>query len=44
LGLYISFSIIRKNQEKIERLIQEGKKTAKVIIGDEIREIPVREV
>ncbi len=44
LGLYISFTIIRKNREKIERLIQEGKKTAKVIVGDEIREIPISEV
>ena len=44
LGLYISFSIIRKNREKIESLIQEGKKTAKVIVGDEIKEIPICEV
>ncbi|MCK4843037.1 MAG: cadmium-translocating P-type ATPase [Methylococcales bacterium] len=44
LGLYISFSIIRKNREKIESLIQEGKKTANVIVGDEIKEIPICEV
>lgn len=44
LGLYISFSIIRKNREKIENLIQEGKKTANVIVDDEIREIPICEV
>ena len=44
LGLYISFTIIRKNREKIESLIQEGKKTANVIVGDEIREIPICEV
>jgi len=31
LGLYISFRIIRKNREKIESLIQEGKKTAQVL-------------
>lgn len=44
LGLYISFTIIRKNREKIESLIQEGKKTAKVIHGDEIREIPIIQI
>ena len=44
LGLYISFAIIRKNRKKIESLIQEGKKTAQVIIGDEIKEIPICEV
>jgi len=44
LGLYISFTIIRKNREKVESLIQEGKKTAKVIVGDEIKEIPICEV
>jgi len=44
LGLYISFRIIRKNREKIESLIQEGKKTAKIIVGDEIKEIPICEV
>ncbi len=41
LGLYISFTIIRKNREKIESLIQEGKKTAKVICGDKIKELPI---
>ncbi len=44
LGLYISFRIIRKNREKIESLIQEGKKTAQVLTGDEIREKPICEV
>ena len=44
LGLYISFTIIRKNREKIESLIQEGKKTANVIDGDSIREVPITEV
>ncbi len=44
LGLYISFTIIRKNREKIESLIQEGKKTAKVIQGDEINEVPISQI
>jgi len=44
MGLYISFTIIRKNREKIENLIQEGKKTVQVIVGDEVREIPICEV
>lgn len=44
LGLYISFTIIRKNREKIESLIQEGKKTAKVICGDEIKELPINRI
>ena len=43
-GLYISFIIIRKNREKIEKLIQEGKKTAKVIHGGDIKEIPINQV
>ncbi len=40
LGLYISFTIIRKNREKIEDLIQETRETAKVVRGDEIEEVP----
>ncbi len=44
LGLYISFTIIRKNREKIESLIQEGKKTANIIDGDTIKEVPITEV
>ncbi len=44
LGLYISFRIIRKNREKIESLIQEGKKTAQVLAGDKIKEIPICEI
>ena len=44
MGLYISFTIIRKNREKIESLIQEGKKTAKVLKGDEINEIPIDQI
>jgi heavy metal translocating P-type ATPase len=41
LGLYISFTIIRKNREKIESLIQEGKKTAQVLQDDNIVELPI---
>lgn len=44
LGLYISFTIIRKNREKIESLIQEGKKTANVLQNQEVREIPINQV
>lgn len=44
LGLYISFTIIRKNREKIESLIQEGKKTAQVLRGEDIEEIPINQV
>lgn len=44
LGLYISFTIIRKNREKIESLIQEGKKTAQVLRDDNVEEIPINRV
>lgn len=44
LGLYISFTIIRKNREKIESLIQEGKKTAQKLQGDNIVEIPINRI
>ncbi|MBL6987458.1 MAG: cadmium-translocating P-type ATPase [Methylobacter sp.] len=44
LGLYISFTIIRKNREKIESLIQEGKKIAQVLRGEDIEEIPINQV
>jgi len=44
LGLYISFTIIRKNREKIESLIQEGKKTAQVLRDDNVEEIPINQV
>jgi len=44
LGLYISFTIIRKNREKIESLIQEGKTTANVLQNREVREIPINQV
>ncbi|WP_051906903.1 heavy metal translocating P-type ATPase [Methylomarinum vadi] len=43
-GLYISFTIIRKNREKIESLIGEGKKTAKVLQGAEVKEIPIKQI
>jgi heavy metal translocating P-type ATPase len=43
-GLYISFTIIRKNREKIESLIQEGKKTAQVLRGDDIEEMPTNQI
>lgn len=43
-GLYISFTIIRKNREKIESLIQEGKKTAQVLLGDNIDERPINQI
>jgi P-type Cu+ transporter len=44
LGLYISFTIIRKNREKIESLIQEGKRTANMLQNQEVREIPINQV
>ncbi|WP_305907654.1 cation-translocating P-type ATPase [Methylomarinum sp. Ch1-1] len=44
LGLYISFTIIRKNREKIESLIQEGKKTAQLLQGDRIEEVPINQI
>lgn len=44
LGLYISFTIIRKNREKIEALLKEGKKTARVIYGNEVKEVPIKAV
>lgn len=44
LGLYISFTIIRKNREKIESLIQEGKKTAQLLQGDQIKEVPINQI
>lgn len=44
LGLYISFTIIRRNREKIESLVKQAKRTALVLAGGEIREIPAEEV
>lgn len=44
LGLYISFTIIRKNREKIESLVQQAKRTALVLVGSEIREVSAETV
>lgn len=44
LGLYISFTIIRKNREKIESMIQEGKKTGQVLRGGDIQEVPINQI
>ncbi|WP_341328420.1 cation-translocating P-type ATPase [Methylotuvimicrobium sp. KM2] len=44
LGLYISFTIIRKNREKIESLIQEGKKTARMLQDGDIVEVPINQI
>lgn len=44
LGLYISFTIIRKNREKIQSLIQEGKKSAQVLQGSDIVELPINQI
>lgn len=44
LGLYISFTIIRKNREKIEALVRHAKRTALVLTGAEIGEVPVEAV
>ena len=44
LGLYISFTIIRKNREKIQSLIQEGKKTAQVLQDGELVELPINQI
>lgn len=41
LGLYVSFTIIRKNREKIEALVGQSKKTALISLHGEIREVPV---
>ncbi len=43
-GLYISFRIIRKNREKIQSLIQEGKKSAQVLQGETIVELPINQI
>ncbi|QXP85219.1 cation-translocating P-type ATPase [Methylococcus sp. ANG] len=44
LGLYVSFTIIRKNREKIEGLIKQTKTTALLMVGSEIREVPTHTV
>lgn len=43
-GLYISFAIIRRNRQKIERLVRQTNTTVRVRQGDDIREVPVSEV
>ncbi len=40
-GLFVSFTIIRKNREKIESLVRQSRKTGLVMTGTEIREVPV---
>ncbi len=44
LGLFISFTIIRKNREKIESLIEQGKQTAQVMKDGKVEEVPISEV
>ncbi|RYU60846.1 cadmium-translocating P-type ATPase [Methylolobus aquaticus] len=44
LGLYVSFTIIRRNREKIEALVKQARRTALVAVGTEIREVPVEAV
>jgi len=44
LGLFISFTIIKKNREKIESLIQEGKKTAQMLRDGNIEEVPINQI
>lgn len=44
LGLYLSFTIIRRNREKIERLVTQTNTTALLHRGDAIREVPVEAV
>lgn len=44
LGLYISFTIIRRNREKIESMVKQAKRTALVLAGGEIREVSAEDV
>ncbi|GAB4253779.1 MAG: hypothetical protein Kow0065_00080 [Methylomicrobium sp.] len=44
LGLFISFTIIRRNREKIESLIRQSKTTAHVLKDDGISEMPIDRV
>jgi Cu+-exporting ATPase len=44
LGLYISFTIIRRNREKIESLVKQARRTALVLADGEIREVSAEEV
>jgi P-type Cu+ transporter len=43
-GLYISFAIIRRNRQKIERLVKQTNTPVRVRQGDAIREVSVSEV
>jgi Cu+-exporting ATPase len=43
-GLFVSFTIIRKNREKIESLVRQSRKTGLVMTGTEIREVPVEAI
>ena len=44
LGLFISFTIIRKNREKIESLIERGEQTAQVMKDGQVKEVAISEV
>ncbi|MEA2033894.1 MAG: cation-translocating P-type ATPase [Euryarchaeota archaeon] len=44
LGLFISFTIIRKNREKIEALIREEKRTARVLEENTIKDVRIEYV
>ncbi|KAF1078711.1 cation-translocating P-type ATPase [Methanogenium sp. MK-MG] len=44
LGLFIATTIIRKNRERIEGLVKEGKQTARVIKDGNVREVGLHEV
>ncbi len=44
LGLFISFTIIRKNREKIESLIEQGQQTAQVMKDGQVKEVAISEV
>ncbi|MCD6530750.1 cadmium-translocating P-type ATPase [Candidatus Bathyarchaeota archaeon] len=44
LGLFISFTIMRRNREKISALIGERKRTARVMRGEELREMPIEDL
>jgi P-type Cu+ transporter len=43
-GLYISFTIIRRNRQKIERLVKQTDTTALLHRGEAIQEVPVKAV
>jgi Cu+-exporting ATPase len=43
-GLYVSFTIIRRNRQKIESLVRQTNTTVRIRQGEAIREVPVNEV